>query len=115
MLALGCAPTAQVSEAWSTKTCSESVCGLNDVGASESREYLCVHCGLTADRDAHWQAAKNILAYNLRVSLLLKLRPELRHAALKAERAAVLSCASASAAANAGPAPGPGAATLSSA
>ena len=99
MLALGCAPTAaQVSEAWSTKTCS--VCGhLNDVGAS--REYHCAHCGLTADRDA--QAAKNILAYNL--SLLLKLRPELGHA-LKAERAVVLSRASDSAVANAGPASG---------
>ena len=98
MLALGCAPTAQVSEAWSTKTCS--VCGhLNDVGAS--REYHCAHCGLTADRDA--QAAKNILAYNL--SLLLKLRPQLRYA-LEAERAVVLSRASDSAVANAGPAPG---------
>ena len=98
MLALGCAPTAQVSEAWSTKTCS--MCGhLNDVGAS--REYHCAHCGLTADRDA--QAAKNILAYNL--SLLLKLRPVLRHA-LEAERAVVLSRASDSAVANAGPASG---------
>ena len=99
MLALGCAPTAvQVSEAWSTKTCS--MCGhLNDVGAS--REYHCAHCGLTADRDA--QAAKNILAYNL--SLLLKLRPQLRHA-LEAERAVVLSRASDSAVANAGPASG---------
>ena len=98
MLALGCAPTAQVSEAWSTKTCS--MCGhLNDVGAS--REYHCAHCGLTADRDA--QAAKNILAYNL--SLLLKLRPKLGRA-LEAERAVVLSRASDSAVANAGPAPG---------
>lgn len=98
MLALGCAPTAQVSEAWSTKTCS--MCGhLNDVGAS--REYHCAHCGLTADRDA--QAAKNILAYNL--SLLLKLRPELRYA-LETERAVELSRASDSAVANAGPASG---------
>ncbi len=50
---------AQVLPSWSTKTCS--VCGhLNDVGAS--REYHCVHCGLTADRDA--LAAKNTLVYN---------------------------------------------------
>jgi transposase len=86
-----------VSEAWSTKTCS--MCGhLNDVGAS--REYHCAHCGLTADRDA--QATKNILAYNL--SLLLTLRPELRHA-LEAESAVLLSRASDSAVANAGPGP----------